>query len=83
MGRLILCCGGAAMNSLDDITADCLGHAGLVYEYVLGEEKYTFVEDVKSAKARARAAAPSAVGEAGACVRERAAAAARSRRRSP
>lgn len=25
-----------------------LGHAGLVYEHVLGEEKYTFVEDVKN-----------------------------------
>lgn len=23
------------------------GHAGLVYEHVLGEDKYTFVEDVK------------------------------------
>lgn len=23
------------------------GHAGSVYEHVLGEEKYTFVEDVK------------------------------------
>lgn len=23
------------------------GHAGVVYEHVLGEEKYTFVEDVK------------------------------------
>jgi T-complex protein 1 subunit zeta len=23
------------------------GHAGAVYEHVLGEEKYTFVEDVK------------------------------------
>ena len=25
-----------------------LGHAGLVYEHVLGEEKYTFVENVKN-----------------------------------
>jgi hypothetical protein len=28
----------------------CLGEAGLVYEYSLGEEKYTFVEDVKHPK---------------------------------
>jgi T-complex protein 1 subunit zeta len=29
---------------------DCLGEAGSVYEYSLGEEKYTFVEDVKHPK---------------------------------
>lgn len=33
--RLILACGGLAMNSFDDLGADCLGHAGLVYEHVL------------------------------------------------
>jgi T-complex protein 1 subunit zeta len=27
---------------------EALGYAGLVYEHVLGEEKYTFVEDVKN-----------------------------------
>ncbi|XP_014243672.1 T-complex protein 1 subunit zeta-like [Cimex lectularius] len=43
MERLTLACGGAPMNSVDDLTEDCLGHAGLVYEYVLGENKYTFV----------------------------------------
>ncbi|KFV69480.1 T-complex protein 1 subunit zeta, partial [Dryobates pubescens] len=42
--RLTLACGGTAMNSVEDLTPDCLGHAGLVYEYTLGEEKYTFVE---------------------------------------
>ncbi|KFQ64297.1 T-complex protein 1 subunit zeta, partial [Phaethon lepturus] len=42
--RLTLACGGAAMNSVEDLTPDCLGHAGLVYEYTLGEEKYTFIE---------------------------------------
>uniref|UniRef100_A0A6N2MUW4 T-complex protein 1 subunit zeta n=1 Tax=Salix viminalis TaxID=40686 RepID=A0A6N2MUW4_SALVM len=30
------------------LTPDCLGWAGLVYEQVLGEEKYTFVENVKN-----------------------------------
>ena len=28
---------------------EVLGYAGKVYEHVLGEEKYTFVEDVKNA----------------------------------
>ncbi|CAA6659394.1 unnamed protein product [Spirodela intermedia] len=39
---------GDAVNSVDDLTSDCLGWAGLVYEHVLGEEKYTFVENVKN-----------------------------------
>ena len=34
------------MNAVDDLTADVLGGAGLVYEHTLGEEKFTFVEDV-------------------------------------
>lgn len=47
MERVTLACGGQALNSVDEMTPDCLGHAGLVYEYVLGEEKYTFIEDCK------------------------------------
>ena len=35
MERLVLACGGTAMNSVDELTPDCLGHAGLVYEHVL------------------------------------------------
>ena len=35
MERLTLACGGIALNSLDDLNPDCLGHAGLVYEYTL------------------------------------------------
>jgi len=46
MERLTLACGGIAMNSVDDLTPDVLGHAGKVYEQVLGEEKFTFVEEV-------------------------------------
>jgi T-complex protein 1 subunit zeta len=46
MERLALACGGYAVNSVDDVTPDCLGFAGKVYEQTLGEEKYTFVEDV-------------------------------------
>lgn len=33
--RLTLACGGIAMNSIDDLTPDCLGKAGLVYEHTL------------------------------------------------
>jgi len=48
MERLQLCCGGIAQNSVDELSPDVLGHAGLVYEHVLGEEKFTFVEEVKT-----------------------------------
>lgn len=48
--RLQLVCGGVAQNSVDDLTPDVLGWAGLVYEHTLGEEKHTFVEDVKDPK---------------------------------
>ncbi|KZT19060.1 chaperonin-containing T-complex zeta subunit Cct6 [Neolentinus lepideus HHB14362 ss-1] len=50
MERLQLVCGGSAQNSVDDLTPDVLGWAGLVYEHTLGEEKFTFVEDVKEPK---------------------------------
>nr|XP_006212087.1 T-complex protein 1 subunit zeta-2 [Vicugna pacos] len=45
MERLSLACGGMAVNSFEDLSVDCLGHAGLVHEYTLGEEKFTFIED--------------------------------------
>jgi T-complex protein 1 subunit zeta len=50
MERLALACGGMAMNSFDDLTPDCLGYAGHVYEHVLGEDKYTFVEECQNPK---------------------------------
>ena len=50
MERLQLVCGGVAQNSVDDLSPDILGYAGLVYEHTLGEEKYTFVEEVKAPK---------------------------------
>ncbi|KAF9049834.1 chaperonin Cpn60/TCP-1 family [Panaeolus papilionaceus] len=50
MERLQLVCGGVAQNSVDDLTPSVLGWAGLVYEHTLGEEKYTFVEEVKDPK---------------------------------
>ena len=36
------------INSVDDLNVDCLGYAGQVYEQTLGEDKFTFVEDVKT-----------------------------------
>lgn len=50
MERLQLVCGGQAQNSVEDLDPSVLGWAGLVYEQTLGEEKYTFVEDVKDPK---------------------------------
>ncbi|KAL6257945.1 hypothetical protein P5V15_011543 [Pogonomyrmex californicus] len=47
MERLALACGGVAMNSVDDLKEEHLGWAGLVYEHVLGETKYTFIEECK------------------------------------
>lgn len=34
------------VNSIRDLTPECLGHAGLVYEHELEEDKFTFIEDV-------------------------------------
>lgn len=48
MERLALACGGIALNHLDDIQESQLGYAGLVYEHILGENKYTFVEECKN-----------------------------------
>lgn len=60
MERMPLCFGGYAINSVDELTPECLGRADSVYEYVLGEEKYTFVEsnqNVHSATILIKAAA--------------------------
>ncbi|EGG01330.1 uncharacterized protein MELLADRAFT_45200 [Melampsora larici-populina 98AG31] len=50
MERLQLVCGGVAQNSVEALTQDVLGYAGLVYEHTLGEEKFTFVEEVRDPK---------------------------------
>lgn len=50
MERLSLACGGVAVNAVEDLTPDVLGHADDVYEHVLGEDKYTFVEGCKNPK---------------------------------
>lgn len=50
MERLALACGGQALNSLEEFEESSLGYAGLVYEYVLGEQKYTYIEECKHPK---------------------------------
>ncbi|CAN6598217.1 T-complex protein 1 subunit zeta [Trichomonascus vanleenenianus] len=50
MERLQLTCGGVAQNSVDDLSPEVLGWAGLVYEQSLGEEKFTFIEQPKDPK---------------------------------
>ena len=47
MERLTLACGGNALNSVDDLKPEDLGYAEKVYEHVLGDDKFTFVEGVK------------------------------------
>jgi len=47
MERLVLACGGEAVNSVDDLVPEDLGWADLVYEESLGDDKFTFVEGVK------------------------------------
>lgn len=50
MERLALACGGTAVNSFDDVDESHLGYAGRVREETLGEEKFTFVENVQQGK---------------------------------
>lgn len=57
MERIVLACGGSAVNSVDELSeADLVkyyliqGYADSVYETVLGEQKYTFIEGVKNPK---------------------------------
>lgn len=44
MERLVLACGGNAVNSVDDLEESDLGYAGLVYEHQIEDDKFTFVE---------------------------------------
>ncbi|KAL8452044.1 hypothetical protein Emed_001585 [Eimeria media] len=48
MERLPLCCGGNAVNSVDDLRPEDLGFAAEVYEQSLGDDKFTFVEGVEN-----------------------------------
>lgn len=46
--RIPLACGGRQLNSVDDMTEADLGFAKKVYEQVLGDDKYTFIEGVEN-----------------------------------
>ncbi|KAH8055024.1 hypothetical protein JL722_8444 [Aureococcus anophagefferens] len=48
MERIAHACGGTAVNCFDDLEEDVLGYAGVVYEVNLGEENYTFIDEVKN-----------------------------------
>ena len=51
MKRLTLACGGVPINHVDSLSPDVLGYAGLVYVQQLGDEKFTFVEQLSNPKA--------------------------------
>jgi T-complex protein 1 subunit zeta len=46
--RIPLACGGRQVNAVDDLCEEDLGFAGHVYEQVLGDDKYTFIEGVEN-----------------------------------
>eukprot|EP01084_Bolivina_argentea_P129992 229527_1 len=48
MERLSLSCGGIPVNSVDELQPDVLGYAGSVHEETLGDDRFTFVEDVRN-----------------------------------
>jgi T-complex protein 1 subunit zeta len=48
MERLVLACGGNAVNSFDDLDISDLGEADTVYEHVIEDDKFTFVEGLKN-----------------------------------
>lgn len=50
MERIPLAFGGYGVNSFEDLSEECLGKAGLVYEHALGDNKYTFIEDTANPK---------------------------------
>jgi len=49
MERVVLACGGEQINSLDNLSADCLGFCNSVAENSLGDEVYTFLEGCPNA----------------------------------
>merc|ERR1719159_1029856 len=48
MERLPLAVGGVAVNSVDDLDESDLGFAECVYEQILDDDKFTFIEGVKN-----------------------------------
>jgi chaperonin GroEL (HSP60 family) len=39
----VLACGGEALNSFESLSEASLGHAGTIYEHVIGEDKYCII----------------------------------------
>mmetsp|Transcript_17433 Transcript_17433/g.2415 ORF Transcript_17433/g.2415 Transcript_17433/m.2415 type:complete len:152 (-) Transcript_17433:433-888(-) len=50
MERIVLACGGNAVNDVSELTEEDLGYCDECYEHTLGEEKYTFLEGVRHPK---------------------------------
>mmetsp|Transcript_20246 Transcript_20246/g.50625 ORF Transcript_20246/g.50625 Transcript_20246/m.50625 type:complete len:374 (-) Transcript_20246:1689-2810(-) len=48
MERISILCNAVPVNSSDDIDSTILGFAGIVYEKTVGEEKFTFIENVSN-----------------------------------
>jgi T-complex protein 1 subunit zeta len=46
MERISILCNCIPINSFDELSIECLGFAGLVYEQQIQEDKYTFIENV-------------------------------------
>ncbi len=46
MERIQKACGGSALNSFEHLTPDVLGYAGKVWEQELGDDKFTFIDEV-------------------------------------
>jgi T-complex protein 1 subunit zeta len=52
MERLTLACGGTSVNAVEDLDPSVLGFASRIYEETLGDEKYTFVENINPEQAK-------------------------------
>lgn len=50
MERLTLACGGREVTCVDDMSEEDLGESGHVHEMALGDDKFTFVEEVPHGK---------------------------------
>merc|ERR1712205_285307 len=48
MERVSLLCNCIPINSMNDLKTEVLGFTGIVYEQLIGEEKYTFFENVSN-----------------------------------
>ena len=46
--RISLLCNCTPVNSVNNLKAEILGFSGIIYEQIIGEEKYTFFENVSN-----------------------------------